>query len=148
MKSMRFCLYFLATMLAAAALSMAADADVHQGVTVRGKLIVEEGKPTVIETPDHQRIRLDGDNPTRKVLGDSRLNGFDVQARGHYTAPGQFTIDPIHTHGFTVNRDGHVKMVTYWCDVCSIRAYTPGPCVCCQQETTLDLRDPDQDERK
>jgi hypothetical protein len=35
-------------------------------------------------------------------------------------------------------------MITYWCDVCSIRAYTPGPCVCCQQETTLDLRDPDK----
>jgi len=27
--------------------------------------------------------------------------------------------------------------------VCGIRAYTPGPCVCCQAETELDLRDPD-----
>jgi hypothetical protein len=27
--------------------------------------------------------------------------------------------------------------------VCNIRAYTPGPCVCCQRETTLDLIDPD-----
>src|SRR5262249_23160376 len=134
--------------LAAAAVSLASDANVQQPVTLRGKLIVEEGKPAVIETSDGQRIRLDGDNPTKKVLGDGRLNGFQVQARGHYTAPGQFTIDPIHTHGFTVNRDGHVKMVTYWCEVCSIRAYTPGPCVCCQQETTLDLRDPDQDERQ
>jgi hypothetical protein len=135
-------------MLAAVALSLAADADIHQGVMVRGKLIVEEGKPTVIETPDRQRIQLDGDNPTRKVLGDGRLNGFDVQARGRFTSPGHFTIDPIHTHGFMVDRGGHLKMVTYWCDICSIRAYTPGPCVCCQQETTLDLRDPDQDERK
>jgi hypothetical protein len=37
-----------------------------------------------------------------------------------------------------------VKVITYWCDVCSIRTYTPGKCWCCQQETTLDLRDPDQ----
>jgi hypothetical protein len=148
MKPMRFCLCVLATVLAAAALCVASDADIHQAVTVRGKLVVEEGKPTVIETPDHQRIQLDGDNPTKKVLGDSRLNGFEVQARGHYTSPGQFAVDPIHTHAFMVNREGHLKMVTYWCDVCSIRAYTPGPCVCCQQETTLDLRDPDQDERQ
>src|SRR5215471_9762277 len=131
MNPMRLCLCVLATVLAAAALTFASDANIQQAVTVRGKLIVEEGKPTVIETPDHQRIQLDGDNPTRKVLGDSRLNGFDVQARGRYSSPGHFTIDPIHTHGFTVNREGHVKMVTYWCEVCSIRAYTPGPCVCC-----------------
>src|SRR4051794_7555385 len=121
---MKFCLWVLATVLAAAALCLAAEADIHQGVTVRGKLIVEEGKPTVIETSDGRRMRLDGDNPTRKVLSDSRLNGFEVQARGHLTAPDQFTIDPMHTHGFMVDRGGHLKMVTYWCEVCSIRAYT------------------------
>jgi hypothetical protein len=27
--------------------------------------------------------------------------------------------------------------------VCSIRAYAPGPCVCCQKDTDLDLRDLD-----
>jgi hypothetical protein len=147
MEPMRFCLCVLATVLAAALLVSAED--LHPGSTlVKGKLIVEEGKPTAIEISGSQRIQLDGDNPTRKVLSDGRLNGFEVQARGHYTAPGHFTVDPMHTHGFMVNRDGHLKMVTYWCDVCSIRAYTPGPCVCCQQETTLDLRDPDQDERQ
>jgi hypothetical protein len=135
-------------MLAAAVLLLASEADIHQTVTVRGKLIVEEGKPTAIETSEGRRIQVDGDNPTHKVLNDGRLNGFQVQARGHFTTPGQFAVDPIHTHAFMVNRDGHLKMVTYWCDVCSIRAYTPGPCVCCQQETTLDLRDPDQDERQ
>jgi hypothetical protein len=145
---MRFCLCLLATVFAAALLCLAADADIHQTVTVRGKLIVPENGPAVLETSDHQRVQLDGDNPTKKVLGDGRLNGFEVQARGHFTASGQFTIDPMHTHGFMVDRGGHLKMVTYWCEVCSIRAYTPGPCVCCQQETTLDLRDPDQDERQ
>ena len=36
------------------------------------------------------------------------------------------------------------KMITYWCDVCFIRAYAPGPCVCCPRETTLELRNPDE----
>ena len=78
------------------------------------------------------------------MLGDTRLNGFEIHAKGHFTDPGHFQLDPIHTHSLLVNTDGHLKMVTYWCDTCSIRAYTPGPCVCCQQETVLDLRDPDK----
>lgn len=134
---MRFCL----CLLAMAALSFAAD---PQTVTLHGKLIVREGRPATLETPDHKLVQLDGDTPTHKVLGDTRLNGFEIQAKGHYTAPGRFQLDPIHTHSLLVNRDGHLKMVTYWCDTCSIRAYTPGPCVCCQQETVLDLRDPDK----
>ena len=46
-------------------------------------------------------------------------------------------------HALLVHQNGKLKMITYWCDVCSIRAYAPGPCVCCQKETTLELRDPD-----
>jgi hypothetical protein len=124
-----------------AALCLAAD---PATVTLQGKLIIREGKPATLETSDRKLVQLDGDNPTRKVLGDSRLNGFEIQAKGHFTAPGQFQLDPIHTHSMLVNKEGHLKMVTYWCDVCSIRAYTPGPCVCCQQETVLDLHDPDK----
>jgi len=121
-----------------------ADTSQPAASTVRGKLVVHDGQPAEIETAEHRRIQLDGDDPTRKVLSDSRLNGFQVEARGHFTAPGRFQIDPIHTHSFLVRQDGKLKLVTYWCDICSIRAYTPGPCVCCQRETTLDLRDPDQ----
>lgn len=113
-------------------------------ITARGKLIVREGQPAELQTADGKTVELDGDESTRKVLGDSRLNNFQVEARGHFTAPGHFLIDPIHTHALLVRQDGKLKMVTYWCDTCSIRAYTPGPCVCCQRETTLDLRDPDQ----
>ena len=65
--------------------------------TVRGKLVVHSGEATVVETTEHQRIVLDGDQPTRKVLHDPRDNGFEVEARGHFTAPGQFLVDPQHT---------------------------------------------------
>jgi hypothetical protein len=111
---------------------------------MRGKLIVHDGQPAEVETAEHKIVKLDGDESTRKVLGDSRLNGFQVEAHGHFTAPDRFLIDPIHTHALLVRQDGELKLVTYWCNICSIRAYTPGPCVCCQRETTLDLRDPDQ----
>ena len=135
---MRDCLCLLA--LAALSLSAAAS---PKSETVHGKLIVASGEAPILETADHQRILLDGDAPTRKVLHDARLNGFEVEATGHYTAPGKFLIDPQHTRALLVNQGGKLKMITYWCDVCYIRAYAPGPCVCCQKDTDLDLRDLD-----
>ena len=63
-------------------------------------------------------------------------------AEGHFTAPGRFLIDPIHTGVIVVRQDGKLKTIAYWCDVCNIRGYTPGPCRRCQKETLLDLRDP------
>jgi hypothetical protein len=128
--------------MALAAACLAANS--QQSILLRGKLIVKDGSPTTVETSDHKLVQLDGDASTRKVLADTRLNGFEVQAKGHFTAPDRFLIDPIHTRALLVNHEGHLKMVTYWCEVCSIRSYTPGPCVCCQRETTLDLRDPNE----
>jgi len=139
---MRFCL----CLLAAAALCLAADS--KQSVTVRGKLVVKDGQTAVLETADHKTIKLDGDNNTLKVLGDTRLNGFQAQAKGHFEAPDRFMIDPPHTKPLLVEKDGHLKLISYWCDVCTVRASTPGPCVCCQKETALDLIDPDHEEHK
>ena len=135
---MRFCLCFLAVLMSLSA------AEAPTGETLRGKLVLTPGKSPILETVDHKRVVLDGDDSTRKVLADRRLNGYEVQARGRYTAPDHFLIDPFHTRGLVARQDGRVQLITYYCDVCSIRAYTPGPCACCQKETTLELRDPDQ----
>ena len=118
-------------------------ADLRPSSTLRGKLSVREGKPAAIETPDHKLVTVEGDDTTSKLLADGRLNGFEVEARGHFTSPDHFQIDPSHTHSLLVRKDGKLRLISYWCDVCSIRAFTPGPCVCCQRETTLDLIDPD-----
>ena len=139
---MRFCL----CLLALAALGFAADA--RQPATVRGKLIVQDGQPAAVQTAEGRKVQLDGDDSTRKVLADPRLNGFEIQAKGQFDSTGHFVIDPIHTHSLLVNQSGHLKLVSYWCDVCTIRSYTPGPCVCCQKETTLDLTDPDHEAHK
>ena len=112
--------------------------------TLRGKLIIQSSSAPAADTTDRGRVLLDGDQPTNKVLRDERVDGFEMEARGHFTAPGRFLIDPQHTRALLVRgQDGRLKMITYWCEVCGIRAYTPGPCVCCQAETELELRDPD-----
>jgi len=135
---MRVCVLFLACAL------MICLGQAPPGETLSGRLVQPDGGPPALETNDHKMVLLDGDEATRGVIHDHRLKGVEMEARGHFTAPGRFLIDPIHTRAILVRKDGHLKFVTYWCDVCSIRTYTPGPCWCCQRETTLDLRDPDE----
>ena len=112
--------------------------------TLQGKLAIHENAPATVEASGGKTITLDGDETTRKVLTDKRLNGMTIEARGHFADDGKFVIDPSHERSLLVRKDGKLKLITYWCDVCSIRDYTPGPCRCCQKELLLDLRDPDE----
>src|SRR5437016_14456433 len=91
-KSMRYCVCLLALVCGLGA------ADRIQTETIRGKLIVGEGNAPAIETSDHRRVAVDGDEPTHKVLNDRRVNGFEVEARGHFDRPNHFLVDPQHTH--------------------------------------------------
>ena len=107
---------------------------------IRGKLTQRDGKPA-LELDDHRVVALGGDEPTRGVLNDKRLAGVDMEATGHFANSGLFTVDPIHTKALHVYKDGKRHTISYWCDTCSIRTYTPGICWCCQQETALDMQD-------
>jgi hypothetical protein len=138
---MRYCLWIAALVVGA---GWAADLPSHD--VLHGKLMVRDGKPAAVETADHKLVELSGDESTQKVLGDKRLNGYEVEAHGHFTATGHFAIDPFHTRGLVAVEKGKVKLITYYCDVCNIRTNVPGPCACCQKETTLELRDPSQEQ--
>ena len=111
--------------------------------TIHGKLILRENQTPAIEGADHKLIVLKGDSSTEHVLRDKRLAGLDVEVTGRVIAPGILEVDAFYTHAVRVIKDGKHLIVTYWCDVCSIRQFEPGPCWCCQRETKLDLRDPD-----
>src|ERR1017187_8181591 len=104
---MRYCLCLLG-----AALACLTAAEPHRSVSVRGKLSVHEGAPATVETPDRQLVTLDGDAVTRKVLDDERLNGFEIEARGHFTAPGRFAIDASHTHSLLVRQNGRLQLIS------------------------------------
>lgn len=98
-----------------------------------------EGLPT-LRTPEGERVRLEGDDDTMKVLRDKRLAGRQMEIRGSRQGRGSFRAGPFYQKNVLVIENGKEYLVTYWCDVCSIRSYTPGLCVCCYQETQLDLR--------
>jgi hypothetical protein len=112
--------------------------------SVRGKLKQPPGKKPVIETPDRKVIFLEGDKATTGVLKDKRLAGEDLEVIGRFRGLDLFVVDPIHTRAMFVHKNGQRLMITYWCDVCAIRTYTPGLCWCCQEETELDLRKSDR----
>ncbi len=103
-------------------------------VSLRGKLKAGSS-PTI------QAAILSGDHDTLGVLSDSRLDGTDFEVEGHFIDPTHFDVDKIHTRSLFVHNGGKRLMVTYWCDVCYIRTYTPGICWCCQKDTDLDLRE-------
>lgn len=107
---------------------------------LRGRL-ERSGEEAYLLVAEGPRYRLDGDKETRAVLADERVPGLDFEVLGHREGGGpNFVIGPIHTKAMWVHRNGQKFQVTYWCDVCYIRTYSPGICWCCQKYTDLDLR--------
>ncbi|MBM3793520.1 MAG: hypothetical protein FJW31_05525 [Acidobacteria bacterium] len=109
--------------------------------SIRGKL-APGPKPTLL-TPAGP-ITLTGDAGTLFVLGDLRLKDLDVELLGQPASaePGApFQIQPLHKRAVFVYKAGKRLMVTYWCEVCSIRTFTPGVCMCCQDETAVDFKE-------
>jgi hypothetical protein len=107
---------------------------------VRGKLAAAENGP-VLQLADGRTIRLQGDGPTIAVVKDKRLAGSDFEVRGRWVSSSIFRIDPIHKRNIFVHKDGRKLQISYWCGVCSIRTWSPGVCMCCQDETELDLKE-------
>jgi hypothetical protein len=114
------------------------------GPSIRGKLARSSDQKPALEIGPNKLAYLQGDQATVGVLNDKRLWGTDFEAVGHFNSPDHFEIDAIHTRSMFVHKDGKRLMITYWCDVCYIRTYTPGTCVCCQKYTDLDLRESDE----
>ena len=113
-----------------------------ESATVRGQLGQSADGQPVLETEGRQ-VYLQGDEATTDVLSDERLKGTDFEAIGHFKSPDHFEINGIHTRSMFVHKAGQRLLITYWCDVCYIRTYSPGKCVCCQKYTDLDLRERD-----
>lgn len=110
--------------------------------SVRGRLRQDAALPPAILTRKGRVVELEADAPSTAVLRDARLKDEDFEAVGRFRAPSRFVVDPIHERALFVWRNGKRLVVTYWCDVCSIRAWSPGRCQCCQEEMRVDLRDP------
>ncbi len=108
---------------------------------LEGKLVRQAGDKPAIETAPGRFVALEGDAETMEVLADERLLGRRLGLRGSYVSGGEFRVAPFHTKAFWVVENGKKLYVSYWCETCAIRTYTPGICMCCQKETELQLRE-------
>jgi len=109
--------------------------------TLRGILTTDANHHPALKT-QRGLILVEGDEPTELVLHDARLEGADFEVAGGPKGENGFAIDPIHTRSLFVYRGGKRLVVSYWCDICYIRTWSPGKCWCCQQETRLDPVEP------
>lgn len=139
--------HFIPVVIAACAHLARAATSETTATALTGTLVEpkDEKTPSTLRTSDGRNISISGDEETEKVVHDPRLAGVQLEAIGHFTNPGQFAIDPRFEKNLFVHKDGKRLIITYWCDICSIRTYAPGVCVCCQKWTDLDLRDPNQE---
>jgi hypothetical protein len=108
--------------------------------TIRGTLRLKQSAVPLLLTTDSE-IPITGDESTMGVFCDKRVQGLQFELTGRFRASGQFETNPIHTQAMVVLRGQQRLFVTYWCDICAIRTYTPGICWCCQEDTELDLRE-------
>lgn len=122
------------------ALPFAAIARAAAFQSLTGKLVRRDGQPPLLEVSG-RLIPLEGEPETMQVLEDSRLNGAELELIGRESA-NRFTVGPFYeSKSMLVRRGGKRYTISYWCEICSIRTYTPGKCMCCREETELSLQE-------
>jgi hypothetical protein len=110
---------------------------------LRGKLL--PGRKLLV---GDKTISLLSDEAVAKVLEDERLIGTELEVEGLAAGEGKFEIDGIHTKPVYTFVNGDRLGVSYWCEICYIRTYSPGKCWCCQEYTKLDPKAPNTPDRK
>jgi hypothetical protein len=100
--------------------------------TITGKLAMVDKAPVL--RVDGKEIRLVSDDEYAPlILRDERLLSRTVHLEGQWKEQGRvFEVTHIHTV-----KEGKEFRVAYYCPICNIWAFKPGPCVCCLQPVEL-----------
>jgi hypothetical protein len=101
-------------------LNVPVDADVSKAVVA---LVTDSGEV-------HPLVK---DVRSRGFWMDKRLRDRPMELHVH-KFPGLPFVRVIDTYSF---KDGKKFAVDYWCTVCAITTFEPGPCPCCQDEIEL-----------
>jgi hypothetical protein len=132
------------------------DADVQrreppkpQAVTLRGRVAElgshmanafgvpvddELGKAVIVLVTATGEVHpLVRDVRSRGFFMDKRLRDREMELHVH-KYPGLPFVRLIDAYSF---KNGAKHQVDYWCDICAITTYQPGPCPCCQDEIQL-----------
>ena len=85
-----------------------------------------------MQASDGQLFRFPATDSATAMFEDSRVRAQQLQINAHLYPDNQLEIIKVHAV-----KAGKLYDIYYYCDVCSITAYAPGPCPCCRREMEL-----------
>ncbi len=115
----------LAVFLVIAGLAAAQAAKLDSAIT--GVLENTGGQAVLKAGGKAYRLATD-DQEDAATLADERWAGHTLRVEGRETTPGTLQVER-----FFGLRDGKLYRLAYYCEICNITQYRPGPCMCCQQ---------------
>ncbi len=124
-------------LLAAAVATFCAPSQARTGTetkpaSIEGIVIVEKGKPTLLQSQGKSIPLSAGDGSIADTIQDPRVSGKQLKVVGEFRKDGSFEVSDL----FVVHPDGLYRII-YFCNICHITAFRPGNCVCCQRPTEL-----------
>jgi rubrerythrin len=120
------------------------DADARTLVVIRGRAVCldesgnqkealfgcdERANRFGLVDKDARLHSFDPADSSTAVFTDARVRARDLQVTARLNAKKQLEIIKVQSV-----REGKLYDLYYFCEICNITAYTPGPCPCCQKE--------------
>ncbi len=78
---------------------------------------------------DGKRYKFLSADSSTAMFADSRVRQRELQITAKLLPDDKLEIVTVQSV-----RDGKLYDIYYFCELCNITAYAPGPCVCCRQE--------------
>jgi rubrerythrin len=78
---------------------------------------------------DAKLYGFDPADSSTAVFTDARVRARDLQVTARLNAKKRLELIKVQSI-----REGKLYDIYYFCEICNIRAYVPGPCPCCQNE--------------
>jgi hypothetical protein len=136
---MRHSTLLLLILIAHLSISVRAD----HPLTVRGRIVCLDESDNLcdcdkassrfaLHATDGKLYRFLPTDVLTAMFADQRVRQMELQINGRIDAKDRFEIIRVQAV-----RDGSLSDVYYYCFVCSITAYAPGPCVCCGEDVKL-----------
>ena len=83
----------------------------------------------VFRSEDGRRFFLSDKDPRKAIFEDGRVRNELLRITVRQDEEGRLALLLVHTL-----KNGRIYLPHYFCQVCNITAYAPGPCWCCQAE--------------
>jgi hypothetical protein len=101
-------------------------------VTIRGRIVSldpQQGKPFAFKAENGRLYRFLADDVMTDIFADERVRDRHLQITGQLHKEDRLELTKVQSL-----RGGKLYDLYYFCDVCNITTYAPGPCPCCRKE--------------